>query len=138
MQIVLIDRGLVRDGRGVPACWSAGWRGAASLLWMPPLVALAAVAAVVAGMLGTARAMFLSDHDFARRAAGSRRSPGWWRCCSRWGSAPGRGALLAAAAGGDPRFGEVGEFTGAGPGPAEFAELAAELTRTSQRLRGGS
>ena len=35
-----------------------------SLRWLPAGVAFVAVAAVVAGVFGTARAMFLSSHDF--------------------------------------------------------------------------
>ena len=55
----------------------AAWAGAAGLLgllfawvvrhrsfrWQVGVVALTAVLAVVAGVVGTARAMFLSDHD---------------------------------------------------------------------------
>ncbi|CAN5240020.1 HAMP domain-containing sensor histidine kinase [soil metagenome] len=114
---------------------SVGWlMRRRSLRWLPPLVALAAVAAVVAGMLGTARAMFLSEHDFG---------------VVLWVSAvAGLVAVgFAMALGGAlvrsshqlrreaRRFGDLGEFSGEGSGPAEFQELADELTRTSDRLR---
>ena len=44
---------------------AVGWlTRARSFRWLLSLVAAVAVAAVVAGVVGTARAMFLSDHDF--------------------------------------------------------------------------
>ena len=48
-----------------------------SLRWDFALVALSAVLAMVAGFVGTARAMFLSSARFRRRAVGQRRS--WLR-----------------------------------------------------------
>jgi signal transduction histidine kinase len=104
-----------------------------SLGWLPPLVALAAVAAVLAGMVGTARAMFLSAHDFT---------------VVLWVSgAAGLVAVVLAMALGfglvrasrrlredARRFGDVGRYAGAAHGPVEFQELSAELARTSDRL----
>ena len=46
---------------GVVVAWTL--RGA-SLRWLPAGVALVASAAVIAAVVGTARAMFISDHDY--------------------------------------------------------------------------
>jgi len=111
-----------------------GWtfrRG--SLRWLPLGVAAVAVLAVVAGVIGTARAMFLSTHDFhvvleVALIAGV------------------VAALFATMVGANVvrwsrslredarRFGESGSFVSAGRGPAEFHELSNELARTSARL----
>ncbi len=105
-----------------------------SLWWLPPLVALAAVAAVIAGVVGTARAMFLSNHDFT---------------VVLWVSAvAGAVAVVFAMALGTGlvrssrrlredarRFGEVGQFEAESHGPAEFQSLSSELSRTSDRLQ---
>ncbi len=105
-----------------------------SVRWLPPLVALVAVAAVIAGVVGTARAMFLSSHDFT---------------VVLWVSAvAGAVAVVFAMALGNGlvrssrrlredarRFGEVGQFEAEVHGPAEFQALSNELSRTSDRLR---
>ena len=104
-----------------------------SLRWLPLGVALVAVTAVIAGIVGTARAMFLSAHDFHvvlivalvagivavlfAMLVGS--------TVVRWSRSLRDDAR---------RFGESGTFESAGGGPAEFADLSAELTRTSERL----
>jgi len=126
---------------------AAGWSGAAgvvglvlawvmrraSLRWQIVGVAVVAVVAVLAGVVGTARAMFLSDHDFG---------------VVLWVSAvAGVVALVVATAVGAAfagaskslreearRFGESGEFAAAGRGPSEFTDLAEELRRTSVKL----
>jgi signal transduction histidine kinase len=128
---------------GVAAAWSGGvgvagfligWflrRG--SLRYLPAGVALVAVLAVVAGIVGTSRAMFLSAHDYAVVLEVS--------------LVAGFVALVFAMAVGQTvvrwsrslrddarRFGESGEFVSNGGGPAEFQQLSAELTRTSERL----
>jgi signal transduction histidine kinase len=128
---------------GVAAAWSgavgvvgflAGWllrRG--SLRYLPAGVALVAVAAVVAAIVGTSRAMFLSSHDYSVVLLVS--------------LVAGVVAMLFAMAVGATvvrwsrslredarRFGEVGEFVSEGGGPAEFQQLSVELTRTSERL----
>jgi len=113
---------------------AAGWlMRSRSLRWLPPLVALAAVAAVVAGVVGTARAMFLSAHDFevvlwVCAVAGS--------VAVAFAMALGTGLVRSSRQLRDDarRFGEVGEFSGSGQGPAEFQQLSEELTRTSDRL----
>jgi signal transduction histidine kinase len=128
---------------------AAAWAGGAGLLglgavwllrrrsvrWLTGAVAVVAVVAVLAGMVGTARAMFLSTHDFnvmllvslvagiiavaAGAAVGSAFS-GWSH------------ALQDEAR----RFGESGEFNAtADRGPVEFQGLADELARTSRRLQ---
>jgi signal transduction histidine kinase len=107
-----------------------------SLRWLPLGVALVAVLAVVAGVFGTARAMFLSAHDFSVVLTVL--------------LVAGVVALLFAMAAGATvvrasrslredtrRFGESGRFERGEPdgrGPAEFAGLSEELTRTSERL----
>jgi signal transduction histidine kinase len=127
----------------VGAAWSGGvgvlgfvvaWRlRRGSLRWLPTGVAVVAVAAVVAGVVGTARAMFLSSHDFhvvllVVLVAGV--------------VALGFSVLLGATVVGwsrslredARRFGESGEFVSLGGGPVEFQQLSDELTRTSARL----
>ncbi|QZY30428.1 sensor histidine kinase [Nocardioides coralli] len=104
-----------------------------SLRWQTAAVALVAVAAVVAGMLGTARAMFISEHDLGVVLV--------------VGLVAGVVALLVAMAVGgafarwSSRLQEqarlVGHESGVPPGaggPAELRELADELARTSARL----
>ncbi len=104
-----------------------------SLRWLVPAVAVVAVASVVAGTVGTANAMFISDHDFTVTlrvllvagliAAGGATAVGL--ALSRWSR-----SLQAEAR----RFGESGQFVAASSGPAEFQQLSDELARTSQRL----
>ena len=97
-------------------------------------VALVAVAAMTAGIVGTARAMFLSDHDF--------------HVTLLVAAVAGAVALLVATLVGGAlarwsrqlaeetrRFGASGEFVaGSASAPAELRDLAAELERTSDRL----
>ncbi len=105
-----------------------------SILVLTVTVAGVAVVSVVAGFVGTARAMFLSDHDF-----------GVVLLVSVVASVV---ALLVAVVVGSAfvrwsrsmredarRFGDSGEFVSAARGPVELQELADELTRTSVRLR---
>ena len=105
-----------------------------SVLVLSATVALAAVAAVVAGVVGTARAMFLSDHDFD--------------VVLLVAASAGVVALISATLVGGAlsrwsrrlrdqtrRFGASGEFVAReASGPAELRHLAAELERTSARL----
>jgi signal transduction histidine kinase len=125
------------------ATWSGGvallggvvvWLGRrASLRWLTIGVASVAVLAVLAGTLATARAMFISPHDLG--------------VIGLVAAVAGAVALLFALAVGSAlsrwsrslrdearRFGESGEFVAGSSGPAEFAELSAELRRTSERL----
>jgi len=119
---------------GLCAVWLLRTR---SVRWLTGAVAVVAVVAVLAGMVGTARAMFLSTHDFnvmllVSLVAGL--------------VAVGAGAAVGTAFSGwshalqeeARRFGESGEFKAGndrGRGPAEFQGLAEELSRTSDRLR---
>lgn len=133
LQVVLIAVGWAVAVGAVGA--AAGWAlRSRSIGWVPPLVALLAVGAVLAGVVGTARAMFLSEHDFevvlvVAAAAGTVAVL----------MAAGVGAVLVRSSRAlqrdARRFGEVGEFAGAGRGPAEFVRLSEELTRTSDRLK---
>jgi signal transduction histidine kinase len=125
------------------AGWSGGvglaggvvlWLGRrASVRWLTVGVATVAVLAVVAGTLATARAMFISGHDLEvialvaavaglvavafALAVGT--------ALARWSRALREGARA---------FGESGEYAAFPSGPAEFAELSAELRRTSEKL----
>ena len=105
-----------------------------SVLVLSATVALVAVAAMTAGIVGTARAMFLSDHDF--------------HVTLLVAAVAGAVALLVATLVGGAlarwsrqlaeetrRFGASGEFVaGSASAPAELRDLAAELERTSDRL----
>jgi signal transduction histidine kinase len=125
------------------AAWSGGvglaggvvlWLGRrASVRWLTVGVATVAVLAVVAGTLATARAMFISRHDLGvialvaavaglvavsfALAVGT--------ALARWSRALREGARA---------FGESGEYAATPTGPAEFADLSAELRRTSEKL----
>jgi signal transduction histidine kinase len=126
---------------------AAAWSGAVGLLgllvgrslrrlslrWLPAGVALVAVAAVVAGVYGTARAMFLSDHDFhvvlvVLLVAGL--------VALLFAMLAGATVVRASRSLREEarRFGESGEFVSRGGGPAEFTDVADELARTSARL----
>ncbi len=127
----------------VAAAWSGavgllgfvvGWLlRRASLRWLPAGVSLVAVVAVVAGVIGTSRAMFLSAHDFhvvliVLLVAGTVAlafAALVGATVVRWSVALREDAR---------RFGMSGEFVSRSGGPAEFQELSAELTRTSARL----
>jgi signal transduction histidine kinase len=105
-----------------------------SLRWLTAVVALVAVGAVLAGMLGTARAMFLSDHDF-----------GVVLLVSLVAGLVGVAVAMAVAGAfvtwsrslreEARRFGDSGDFVSGTRGPAEFRDLSDELARTSERLR---
>ena len=125
------------------AAWSGGvgvaggavvWMGRrASVRWHTVAVATTAVLAVVAGTVATSRAMFLSSHDLG--------------VVSLVAAVASVVAILFALAVGSAlarwsrelrdeaqRFGESGSFDSGATGPAEFAELAETLRRTSARL----
>jgi signal transduction histidine kinase len=128
----------------ITAAWSGGV-GAAGLLlaWtqrhrslrvLTTGVAAVAVAGVLAGMIGTARAMYVSDHDFqvmllvsaVAGLVGIAFAAAVGAAFSAWSR-----ALRDEAR----RFGDSGEFVSPGSGPAELHELSDELARTSVRLR---
>jgi signal transduction histidine kinase len=105
-----------------------------SVLVLTVTVAGVAVLSVVAGFVGTARAMFLSDHDFgvvllvsviaSVVAVGVAMVVG--TSFVRWSR------LMRAEA---RRFGDSGQFVSSAHGPAELQELSDELAQTSHRLR---
>jgi len=128
----------------ITAAWSGGVGFAGLLLaWtqrhrslrvLTAGVAAVAVLAVLAGMLGTARAMFLSTHDFqvmllvsvVAGLVGIAFAVAVGAAFSAWSH-----ALRDEAR----RFGDSGEFVSSGAGPAELQQLSAELANTSGRLR---
>ena len=128
----------------ITAAWSGGVGFAGLLLaWtqrhrslrvLTAGVAAVAVLAVLAGMLGTARAMFLSQHDFevmllvsvVAGVVGIGFAVAVGAAFSAWSH-----ALRDEAR----RFGDSGEFVSSGAGPAELQELSEELAHTSVRLR---
>jgi signal transduction histidine kinase len=105
----------------------------ASLRWFPAGVALVAAAAVIAAVIGTARAMFISDHDYVVVL---------WVCLV----AGIVSACLASLVGavlvrssrqlheGARRFGESGHYEAEVTGPAEFTALNEQLRESSQKL----
>ncbi|MGL5810458.1 MAG: histidine kinase dimerization/phospho-acceptor domain-containing protein, partial [Nocardioides sp.] len=129
---------------GIAATWAAvtGAAGLAiawlvrrrSVLVLAVTVAGIAVASVVAGVVGAARRMFLSYHDFtvvilvstvaavfAMLVAGIIGT-----AMARWSRSMAEEAR---------RFGDSGQFVSPASGPAELQQLSEELTRTSARLR---
>lgn len=105
----------------------------ASLRWQVAIVALVAVGSVVAGMIGTARAMFLSQHDFGVvlvvcAVAGLVSilvAAGVGSAFVAWANSLRRGAR---------EFGVSGLFAAPDSGPAEWRALSDELAATSARL----
>jgi len=133
LQIVLIAAAWA-GGVGVVGLGLAWALRRHSVRWLTGGVAVVAVAAVVAGMVGTARAMFLSDHDFGVVllvslvagvvALGVALAVGG--AFVRWSR-----DLRAEAR----RFGDSGEFAARLRGPSEFQELSDELLLTSEKLQ---
>ncbi|CAA9364291.1 MAG: Two-component system sensor histidine kinase [uncultured Nocardioidaceae bacterium] len=127
----------------IAAGWSAaigvlglavGWlTRSRSFRWLLSLVAVVGVTSVVAGVVGTARAMFLSDHDFGVVLL---------VCVVAGLVAVGFAATVAAAVvrssnmlrEGARHFAESGAYAQKADGPSELREVAAELARTSARL----
>ena len=115
---------------GLVAAWV--FRGA-SLRWLPTGVAVVAATAVIAAMVGTARAMFISDHDYGVVL---------WVCLV----AGIVSACFASLVGlvvvrssrqlheGARRFGESGRYDAEVTGPAEFTALNDQLRESSRRL----
>ncbi len=105
-----------------------------SLRWLLSLVALVAVGAVVAGVMGTSRAMFLSDHDFGVVLL----------VCLVAGTvavafALGVGAVVVHSSRSlreeARHLGDEGDHADPMTRPAELAAVSDELARTSARLR---
>jgi signal transduction histidine kinase len=126
---------------------AAGWAGAvgvlgigiawvrrtSSLRWMPVMVSVVGVGSVVAGVIATARAMFLSSHDYGVILL----------VCLVAGLVSFVFSLLLGTAlvhwSGQLResartFGESGRYDARISGPAEFAALSDQLRETSMRL----
>ena len=132
---------------GIAAGWSiaVGLTGAVlawalrrrSVRWSAAILGLVAVGGIAAGVVGTARAMFLSDHDLAVVitvcVVSGLVSVGFavWLGERVVGSA--RDLRDAAT-----RFGQGGQFVAPPSGPREFAEISRELTRSSERLRAAT
>lgn len=127
---------------------SAGWAGAvgviglvlayvlrgASLRWLPIGVSLLAVGAVLAGVIGTAQAMFISDHDYEVIL---------WVCLVAGVVSFAFAGLVGAAIvhwsgrlrEGARTFGESGAYAATAiGGPSEFSALNDQLHETSRRL----
>ncbi|HXH78813.1 HAMP domain-containing sensor histidine kinase [Nocardioides sp.] len=115
---------------GLVAAWLVR---SASLRWQSVTIALTAVLAVVAGVIGTARAMFLSAHDFAVVL---------WVCLVAGLVAATVALVLGSAtarwsrslAHDARRLGDDGHVESRGAGPAEFRDVSTELTLTSRKL----
>ncbi len=105
-----------------------------SFRWLLALVALVAVGGVIAGVVATANAMFLSGHDrevvlLVCLVAGL--------VAVFFSYVVGASVVRGSRELRDDarRFGETGEYASTTTGPAELQELAAELARTSERLK---
>jgi signal transduction histidine kinase len=115
---------------GLIAAWV--FRGA-SLRWLPLGVSVVAVTGVVAATVGTAHAMFLSDHDYRVVL---------WVCLVAGIVAACFASLVGAVVvrtskrlhEGARSFGESGRYEAAVSGPAEFAALSDQLRESSRRL----
>jgi signal transduction histidine kinase len=129
---------------GIGGAWAgtAGLAGLAvayavrrqSFRWQIGVVAVTAVLAVVAGVVGTARAMFLSDHDLSvvlwvlvvAGVVAIAVSVAVGSAFARWSRTMREDAR---------RFGESGRFDAGSRGPAELQQLSDELALTAQRLQ---
>jgi signal transduction histidine kinase len=105
-----------------------------SFRWLVALVALVAVGGVIAGVIGTANAMFLSGHDrevvlLVCLVAGLVAI--FFSFVVSASVVRGSQTLRDDAR----RFGETGEYAATAVMPAELRELSDELTRTSERLK---
>ena len=132
LQIVLIAAGCAAAVglAGLALAWLL--RGL-SLRWLPAGVAVIAVAAVVAAVVGTARAMFLSAHDYTVVL---------WVCLVAGVVAAGFAVLVGAAVvrwsrqlqEGALGLGESGTYDADVGGPAEFTALSGQLRESSLKL----
>lgn len=106
-----------------------------SIRWTTGLVAFASVAGIVAGVIGTARAMFLSSHDFSVVILVCAASGAVSLLFALWLA---RRLVAATRSLHDASrlFGETGAFRrSAARGPRELDEISAELARSSDLLR---
>ncbi|HSE70697.1 MAG TPA: HAMP domain-containing sensor histidine kinase [Nocardioidaceae bacterium] len=104
-----------------------------SIRWAAVLLTLVAVGGVVAGVVGTARAMFLSEHDLQVVVLVCLASGAVTAGFALW---LGQRVVASAQTLRDAarRFGERGELVGTTEGPLEFDAVARELARSSDRL----
>ena len=108
------------------------FRGA-SLRWLPLGVSVVAVTAVVAATVGTARAMFISDHDYVVVL---------WVCLVAGIVSACFASLVGAVVvrtsrqlhEGARSFGESGRYEAEVSGPAEFTALSDQLRESSRKL----
>ena len=115
---------------GLIAAWV--FRGA-SLRWLPLGVAVVAASAVVAATVGTAHAMFISDHDYVVVL---------WVCLVAGIVSACFASLVGAVVvrssrqlhEGARRLGESGRYEAEVSGPAEFAALSDQLRESSRKL----
>ncbi|PFG34278.1 sensor histidine kinase [Sanguibacter antarcticus] len=116
---------------GVSLAWLLRRR---SVRWTASLSALVAVGGIVAGVVGTAQAMFLSGHDMSVVIVVCIVSGLVSVSFALW---VGDRVVHSARSLRDSatKFGEGGPFVGAEIGPHEFDEISRELTRSSDRLR---
>jgi signal transduction histidine kinase len=104
-----------------------------SVRWLAAVLGIVAVMGVAAGVVGTARAMFLSDHDLGVVITVCGVSGLVSIAFALWvGERLGGAArrLRDAAI----RFGDGGEFLGPDDVPREFEDISVELTRSGERL----
>ncbi len=115
---------------GLMVAWV--FRGA-SLRWLPLGVSVVAATAVVAGTVGTAHAMFISDHDYTVVL---------WVCLVAGIVSACFASLVGAVVvrtsrqlhEGARTFGESGRYEAEVRGPAEFTALSDQLRESSRRL----
>lgn len=119
---------------GLAGAGVAWWLRRGSVRWLVAVLGVVAVGGVAAGVVGTARAMFLSRHDLgvvitvcAVSGLVSVAFALW--VGERLGGAAGR--LRDAAT----RFGDGAEFVGPEDAPRELADVSVELMRSGVRLR---
>ncbi|CAL8974796.1 Adaptive-response sensory-kinase SasA [Cellulomonas sp. T2.31MG-18] len=105
----------------------------ASLRWSTAVVALVSVGGVAAGVLGTAHAMFLSQHDLHVVITVCVVSGLVSVAVALW-----LGERLVASArrlrDAATRFGDGGRFEAPSAGPRELTDVAGELSRSAERL----
>jgi signal transduction histidine kinase len=132
VQVLLIAAGLAA-GVGVIGLVLAQLTRRSSLRWSFVIVALSAVVGVIAGIVGTARAMFLSQHDFAVTlwvvGAAGLVSLGFALAVARMAVRDSRAVEEATK-----RLGERGSFVPPEGMSAELSALSAQLAETSRQL----
>jgi signal transduction histidine kinase len=115
---------------GLAVAWAL--RGA-SLRWLPAGVALVGTAAMIAAVIGTSRAMFISEHDYVVVL---------WVCLVAGIVSACFASLVGAVVvrssrqlqEGALRFGESGRYDADVSGPAEFTALNEQLRESSRKL----